>query len=82
MNETHANLTADDIFQVLRKLYPQKSHPGRAGRKPLPPELCSPNRHYMISISPALAERVREIGNGSLSRGIEELYYRVTGAEY
>lgn len=66
----------NDLVQELRALaYPQKSHKN-AGRKPLPPELRSPNRRYCIWINPALAERVRAVGSGSISRGVDILYNR------
>ncbi len=65
--------SVNDMIHELRLAYPQKSHPN-AGRKPLPPELCSPNKRYCVWINPALAERVRQIGSGSRSRGIEILY--------
>ncbi len=68
------DIDINDTIQELRTLaYPQKSH-SNAGRKPLPPELRSPNQRYCVWINPALAERVRELGNGSISRGVDYLY--------
>ncbi len=63
----------NELIDALRALaYPQKSH-RNAGRKLMPPELRSPNKRYCVWLNPVLAEHIREIGTGSISKGIEIL---------
>lgn len=54
--------------------YPLKSHPGISGPKPKPPEMRSKKRGYGIYLLPHMAAAIRAYGDGSLSRGIEEMY--------
>jgi hypothetical protein len=64
----------NEMISELRVLaYPAKSHKGITGRKPHP-ELRSPNKRYCVWLNPALAERVRQIGKGSRSKGIEVIH--------